>query len=489
MYPARLLSLCHVCYKHFKLRQDGTLVRHGGKVNGSECPGSSKHPPSSRKRRLLFIPRLILRKEHRGGGRNNISAKINSRLDAFGGGSLEELMKSVEPIVKEQDERVRKPKLSALVKCKIEQGNVRNAMRILASTDTMAPDSADTINSLKDKHPPALLDRKPSPNKESISVTVNPQQIMLCLRQFPKGTTGGRDGLTPQQISDLTHDKIETAEISAMTGFINLLLGGVFPPEVVPYLFGGRLVALIEMNDLEFLGSIVFRGKRHDNFWAKKLEDFKHIMSMMTEIGKHDALVLLTQAAFISRLSYFLRTSPGLSQQTSDEFNNELRMGFQTIFNVFFDDKGWRQAILPVNMSGLSLGVVAELAPSAFLSSAAATAALQEKILPMDVAYQDDLRLETFRSWCTVYGDIMDINQSDSNFRPDGYTLVPWSQGCCLSWDVTFPHTLAERYINYTAIEQGSAAVKAAELKNTKYKDLNDNTSFRSDLRGDIWPS
>ncbi|ESO09474.1 hypothetical protein HELRODRAFT_168460 [Helobdella robusta] len=305
------LTLCHVCYKHFKVGQDGTLVRHGGKVKGSECPGSLKHPPSSRKRRslnvvnanisktsedsrvldtavdmksksslaekfvekssgcrlvdhvpkqsrgkfgrmlkdilnnicdnpsnailwfrLLFIPRLILRKDLRGGGKKNISAKINSRLDAFGEGSLEELMKSVEPIVKGQDERVRKPKLSALVKCKIEQGNVRNAMRILASTDTMAPDSTDTINSLKDKHPPAPLDRKPSPNKESTSVTVNPQQIMLCLRQFPKGTSGGRDGLTPQHLRDLTHDKIETSElISAMTGFINLLLSGVCPPE------------------------------------------------------------------------------------------------------------------------------------------------------------------------------------------------------------------------------------------------------------------
>ncbi|ESO05650.1 hypothetical protein HELRODRAFT_171308 [Helobdella robusta] len=41
---------------------------------------------------------------------------------------------------------------------------------------------------------------------------------------------------------------------------------------------------------------------------------------------------------------------------------------------------------------------------------------------------------------------------------------------------LTFPHTLAERYINYTALEQGSAAVKATDFKNTKYKDLNGNT-------------
>ncbi|ESO02733.1 hypothetical protein HELRODRAFT_184307 [Helobdella robusta] len=309
----------------------------------------------------------------------------------------------------------------------------------------------------------------------------------------------------------------------------------------------------------------------------------------MTEISKHDALVLLTQAAFIPRLSYFLRTSPGPSQQTSDEFNNELRMSFQTIFNVFFDDKGWRQAILPVNMGGLGLGVVAELAPSAFLSSAAATASLQDKILPMNVAYQDDLRLETFWRWCTVYGDIMDINvcsqkkwnepflnvskskldelndsPSDkarlmavrselgsawlraipstacgtrldngsirvslclrlglpvvSGYRclcgADVFQLGHHGLSCRLGSGRQARHSAmndytcrlfqkadipavkepaayylkatsgqmvtlwyrAERYINYTAREQGSAAVKAADFKNTKYKHLNDNT-------------
>ncbi|ESO11275.1 hypothetical protein HELRODRAFT_183378 [Helobdella robusta] len=414
-----------------------------GNMEVSGCRGTdSAHPPSSRKRRslnvvnanisktsedsrvldtavdmksksLLFIPRLILRKDLRGGEKKNISAKINSRLDAFGEGSLEELMKSVEPIIKGQDERVRKPKLSALVKCKIEQGNVRHAMRILASTDTMAPDSTNTINSLKNKHPPAPLDRKPSPNKESSSVTVNPQQIMLCLRQFPKGTSGGRDGLTPQHLRDLTHDKIETAElISAVTGFINLLLSGVCPPE---------------------------------------LEDFKHIMSMMTEIGKHDALVLLTQAAFIPRLSYFLRTSPGPSQQKSDELNNELRMGFQKIFNVFFDDKGWKQAILPVNMGGL--GLFSELKFAL------------DRVSHLSV--HDALTI--VRSALSLPKEPSGISVQDGK-RPDGCTLTPWRAGKCLAWDVTVPGTLAERYVHLTSKECGLAAIKASDEKIKKYE-------------------
>ncbi|ESO01530.1 hypothetical protein HELRODRAFT_174486 [Helobdella robusta] len=193
------LTLCHVCYKHFKLRQDGTLVRHGGKVKGSKCPGSLKHPPSNRKqRRSLNVVNANISKT------SEDSGVLDTAVDMGGKSSLAEIF------------------FEKSSGCR-------------------------------------LIDHGGSFQKE------------------------------PQEI--------ETTElICAMTGFINLLLGGVCPPELV---------------------------------------DFKHIMSMMTEIGKHDALVLLTQAAFIPRLSYFLRTSSGPSQETSDEFNNELRMGFQTIFNVF----------------------------------------------------------------------------------------------------------------------------------------------------------
>jgi len=38
------LTQCQVCLRHFRLRLDGTLVRHGGKTKGNECPGSMKKP-------------------------------------------------------------------------------------------------------------------------------------------------------------------------------------------------------------------------------------------------------------------------------------------------------------------------------------------------------------------------------------------------------------------------------------------------------------
>ncbi|ESO10525.1 hypothetical protein HELRODRAFT_183557 [Helobdella robusta] len=65
---------------------------------------------------------------------------------------------------------------------------------------------------------------------------------------------------------------------------------------------------------------------------------------------------------------------------------------------------------------------------------------------------------------------------SNRNIRPDGYIVTPWSDGRCLTWDVTFPHTLADRYISNTSLKPGSAAIRAADFKNSKYVDLNDDT-------------
>ncbi|ESO08352.1 hypothetical protein HELRODRAFT_169165 [Helobdella robusta] len=45
----------------------------------------------------------------------------------------------------------------------MEQGNIKNAMRIL---EPMALNSADRLSALKNRHPKAPLDRKPSPDKK-----------------------------------------------------------------------------------------------------------------------------------------------------------------------------------------------------------------------------------------------------------------------------------------------------------------------------------
>ena len=42
--------------------------------------------------------------------------------------------------------------------------------------------------------------------------------------------------------------------------------------------------------------------------------------------------------------------------------------------------------------------------------------------------------------------------------RPDGATLIPWSKGKPLAWDVTVPDTYVDSHINMTSSEAGAAA-------------------------------
>ncbi|ESO06472.1 hypothetical protein HELRODRAFT_160643 [Helobdella robusta] len=168
------------------------------------------------------------------------------------------------------------------------------------------------------------------------------------------------------------------------------------------------------------------------------------------------------------------------------------------------------QGTLPICVGGLGFGSAAKLAPSAFLASAAATVALQNLMLPRDGIYVDNFRMQVYDMWRTTNGDVVALeNPSQKHwiapclnrsvdrwlqlngstfdktrimavkkpmgliekgaFRPDGYTITPWAQGRSLAWDVTLPHTMADRYIGYISVEAGTAALKASDFKNEKY--------------------
>ena len=53
--------------------------------------------------------------------------------------------------------------------------------------------------------------------------------------------------------------------------------------------------------------------------------------------------------------------------------------------------------------------------------------------------------------------------------RPDGATLVPWTRGKPLAWDVTVPDTYAALHVQLTSTTACAAAEKAAVNKTTKY--------------------
>ena len=56
--------------------------------------------------------------------------------------------------------------------------------------------------------------------------------------------------------------------------------------------------------------------------------------------------------------------------------------------------------------------------------------------------------------------------------RPDGATLILWSRGKALAWDATIPDTYAAFHLQAMSLEAGRAAIHAAEMKCTKYREL-----------------
>ena len=129
--------------------------------------------------------------------------------------------------------------LADVVAAKIEDGNVKAAIRILCSEDKPSLPTVETLNLLKAKHPQASPDRNPFPDPKSLSVTalvVDESVVNGCIRSFPAGSAGGPDGFRPQHLLDLVNCKeCGTELLSSITAFVNLLLSGTYHPDIIPY--------------------------------------------------------------------------------------------------------------------------------------------------------------------------------------------------------------------------------------------------------------
>ena len=80
---------------------------------------------------------------------------------------------------------------------------------------------------------------------------------------------------------------------------------------------------------------------------------------------------------------YLLRTAPCFLSPLLKSFDLELRSCLSTILNVnLVDDSTWTQATLPTGSGGIGVRNTTQLAPSAFLASAAGCMSLIEQILP-----------------------------------------------------------------------------------------------------------
>ena len=60
----------------------------------------------------------------------------------------------------------------------------------------------------------------------------------------------------------------------------------------------------------------------------------------------------------------------------------------------------------------------------------------------------------------------------DDGKRPDGLTVLPWTNGRCMVWDFTCPDTLAASHLNRAVLNAGAVANDSERRKSSKYRSL-----------------
>ncbi len=114
----------------------------------------------------------------------------------------------------------------------------------------------------------------------------------------------------------------------------------------------------------------------------EKIQAIKVMGSRFQYFSAHDALTLLRHSFVIPKLHYLLRTAPCFLSRKLEEYDFTLCSIMSKITNtpLTLNVKAWAQATLPVRFGGLGVRSATVLAPSAYLSSSAATAV--DAILP-----------------------------------------------------------------------------------------------------------
>ena len=123
-----------------------------------------------------------------------------------------------------------------------------------------------------------------------------------------------------------------------------------------------------------------------DTTISSKIEKLKLMGGRLQHLSSQDALLLLRNSFAIPKALYILRTAPCFLSEQLEVFDGALRSILSQVLNIDLDqDMAWLQASLPVRSGGLGVRRAAQLAPSAYLASAAGCSALIQQIVPPSV--------------------------------------------------------------------------------------------------------
>ena len=187
---------------------------------------------------ILSVPR-------RGGKRHNLTSCLKKRVSVFPETYETQDVDGIPHRRKLKNDSV-ELQLTRAITSRLEAGNMKAAIRLLMSDDSIATPSEDTMAKLNKKHPPSTLsvDSIPSPSTDG-HFAVTETSVQKAIMSFPAGSSGGPDGLRPQHLKDLIACREAGPELlTSLTAFVNISLAGRCPKSVSSIFFGGRLIAL-----------------------------------------------------------------------------------------------------------------------------------------------------------------------------------------------------------------------------------------------------
>ena len=207
----------------------------------------SENSLQSWNRLLQFASRCLVSPGRAGKNHKSLATVVNKQLREFESNTSPPDTKS-----EAKPRNAKKPSIANIVSGKISDGDIRGAVRILASDARVLDSSPEVLEALKAKHPPPHEDTQlpapPSDECRSRSYTISGACVKKNIRSFPKGSGGGPDGLAPQHLKDMISEvngETSLKLVEALTRLMNeVILKGKVPDPVLPFFFGANLTAL-----------------------------------------------------------------------------------------------------------------------------------------------------------------------------------------------------------------------------------------------------
>jgi len=187
--------------------------------------------------------RCLAQPSDRGGKRRNFTSLILNQIRSFS--EAETVVKSDSNECRKDVRRRKGKKVTSVdeaaakrAAARLDEGDVKGAIRLLCSSETIAEQSEECLNCFLTKHPSPPVSSRQKSSTDSPNLVVSPEQVKKAIKSFLPGSSGGLDGLRPQQIKDMTERQIGGTLITTLTHFVNFVLARNVPACVRPFFSG-----------------------------------------------------------------------------------------------------------------------------------------------------------------------------------------------------------------------------------------------------------